>query len=98
MGEDILYAPLAHLPRSILRQRSLQKGKSSSAAVTMVLQVGQRRTMARFALGLIGALWSVLSIISPITSRSEQWEQLTQPSRCAAFPVFAHSSLSEGNI
>src|SRR5215467_5935419 len=42
-GELILYAPLAHLPKSIFRQRSLQKGKSSSLSVTIVRQVGHRR-------------------------------------------------------
>jgi hypothetical protein len=32
---------MAHLPRSIRRQRSEQKGKSSSVALTSFLQVGQ---------------------------------------------------------
>ena len=31
-GEEITYSPLAHFPRSIRRQRSLQKGKSGSVA------------------------------------------------------------------
>lgn len=38
----ITYAPLAHLPRSIERQRSLQKGKSGPADFTGFLQIGQR--------------------------------------------------------
>ena len=42
MGLEILYAPLAHLPRSRRRQRSEQKGKYSSLAVTIVRQMGQR--------------------------------------------------------
>jgi hypothetical protein len=41
-GEEITYCPLAHLPRSRVRQRSLQKGKSGSALVTGFLQIGQR--------------------------------------------------------
>ncbi len=40
MRERITYAPLAHLPRSMVRQRSLQKGNSGSRAVTAFLQVG----------------------------------------------------------
>src|SRR5208337_4118197 len=39
---------MAHLPRSILRQRSLQKGKSSSLKRTSMPQVGQRRSFADF--------------------------------------------------
>src|SRR6201993_1549150 len=41
-GEEITYWPLAHLPRSMRRQRSLQKGKSGSALLTGFLQIGQR--------------------------------------------------------
>src|ERR1019366_677882 len=44
-GDEITYAPLAHLPRSIRRQRSLQKGKSASADFTGFLQIGQRSLM-----------------------------------------------------
>src|SRR5579862_4250578 len=40
-GELILYTPVAHFPKSILRQRSLQKGKSSSVGCTSIPQVGQ---------------------------------------------------------
>src|SRR5215467_1207267 len=40
-GVEITYPPLAHLPRSIRRQRSLQKGKFSSLANTSVRHVGQ---------------------------------------------------------
>jgi hypothetical protein len=39
-GEEITYAPLAHFPKSMLRQRSLQKGKSGAPALTGFLQVG----------------------------------------------------------
>jgi len=39
---EITYLPLAHLPRSIRRQRSLQKGKFSFSRSTRVRQVGQR--------------------------------------------------------
>ena len=41
-GAEITYAPLAHFPRSIKRQRSLQKGKSASVFLTGFLQMGQR--------------------------------------------------------
>ena len=41
-GELITYWPLAHFPRSILRQRSLQKGKSAELLVAAFLQIGQR--------------------------------------------------------
>ena len=40
-GEDTTYCPLAHLPRSMRRQRSLQKGKSSAVRSTAFLQMGQ---------------------------------------------------------
>ena len=41
-GAGITYAPLAHLPRSMKRQRSLQKGKSGSVVFTVFRQMGQR--------------------------------------------------------
>src|SRR5579872_3961209 len=41
-GDEITYAPLAHLPRSIRRQRSLQNGNSGSLLFTGFLQVGHR--------------------------------------------------------
>jgi len=41
-GEEITYWPLAHLPRSMRRQRSLQKGKSGPVVFTDFLQIGQR--------------------------------------------------------
>src|ERR1035437_6379572 len=44
---------MAHLPRSILRQRSLQKGKSSSVRRTSIPQVGQRRSLTDFFLAAI---------------------------------------------
>ena len=50
MGELMTYPPEAHLPRSITRQRSEQKGKSSLPASTMVLQVGQRSVFSFFAI------------------------------------------------
>ncbi len=46
-GDEITYAPLAHFPRSIWRQWSLQKGKSGFALVTFFLQIGQRRDLTR---------------------------------------------------
>src|SRR5580704_11385384 len=46
-GDEITYAPLAHLPRSIRRQRSPQKGKSASSAFAGFLQIGQRSLMGR---------------------------------------------------
>ena len=42
------YAPLAHFPKSICLQRSLQKGKSSPLAVTSVRHVGQRKILSFF--------------------------------------------------
>src|ERR1035441_1214148 len=44
---------MAHLPRSILRQRSEQKGKSSSVKRTSIPQVGQRRSLADLFLAAI---------------------------------------------
>jgi len=46
-GDETTYPPLAHLPRSISRQRSLQKGKSASPAFAGFLQIGQRSLMER---------------------------------------------------
>src|ERR1700704_1206430 len=46
-GEGITYAPLAHLPRSMVRHRSLQKGNSASVLFTAFLQIGQRSLTAR---------------------------------------------------
>src|SRR5208282_3552836 len=46
-GDEITYPPLAHLPRSINRQRSLQKGKSASVACAGFLQIGQRSLIER---------------------------------------------------
>ena len=45
MGEEMRYAPLAHLPRSITRQRSLQKGRLGSSSSTSVWQVGHRNAV-----------------------------------------------------
>src|SRR5215469_6904656 len=42
------YPPRAHLPRSMVRQRSLQKGNSGSPARTSFLQVGHRKLRVRF--------------------------------------------------
>jgi hypothetical protein len=39
-GDDTTYFPLAHFPKSINRQRSLQKGKSSVPSATLCLHVG----------------------------------------------------------
>lgn len=49
-GDEITYLPLAQLPRSIVRQRSLQKGNSGSGAATGFLQMGQRRLTVRFSI------------------------------------------------
>jgi hypothetical protein len=54
-GEAITYAPLAHLPRSMMRQRSLQKGKSASVLFTFFLQIGQRSLTMRL-LGMAGSI------------------------------------------
>jgi len=48
MAVEITYLPLAHLPRSMVRQRSLQKGKSSLKRVTRVRQIGQRSELVFF--------------------------------------------------
>ena len=45
-GEETLYSPEAHLPRSIRRQRPEQKGTSSLLRSTGFLQMGQRRGFA----------------------------------------------------
>ena len=42
-GDEMTYPPLAHFPRSIKRQRSLQKGNSGSLLLTVFLQVGHFR-------------------------------------------------------
>jgi hypothetical protein len=39
-GDETTYWPLAHFPRSISRQRSLQKGKSAAVLSTGFLQIG----------------------------------------------------------
>jgi hypothetical protein len=54
-GEEITYWPLAHLPRSMVRHRSLQKGNSGSAFLTGFLQIGQRR-LGDLGIGLIGMI------------------------------------------
>src|SRR5258708_29744350 len=41
-GVEITYFPVVHLPRSMVRQRSLQNGKVSSPASTSLRQTGQR--------------------------------------------------------
>jgi hypothetical protein len=41
MGEGIAYFPVAQLPRSMIRQRSLQKGNSGASGATSFLQMGQ---------------------------------------------------------
>ena len=46
-GEETTYPPLAHFPKSIMRQRSLQKGKSVSVLFTAFLQMGQRSLRVR---------------------------------------------------
>lgn len=56
MGDDILYSPLAHLPRSIVRQRSLQKGNSASDLSTSLRQIGQRKLMIFFLAGIVNSL------------------------------------------
>jgi hypothetical protein len=48
IGVEMTYPPLAHFPKSISRQRSLQKGTFSEPASTSVRQVGQRSDRAFF--------------------------------------------------
>jgi len=48
IGVEMTYPLLAHLPRSITRQRSLQKGKSASVGSTILRHVGQRRVFVFF--------------------------------------------------
>src|ERR1700732_2893473 len=60
-GDEITYPPLAHLPRSIRRQRSLQKGKSASVAFVGFLQIGHRSLMER----LRGILFIVETGLAP---------------------------------
>ena len=52
MAVEITYAPLAHLPKSISRQRSLQKGKSGSPRWTSFRHVGQRSVLERFGISI----------------------------------------------
>src|SRR4029077_14067869 len=61
-GDEITYAPLAHLPRSIRRQRSLQKGKSVSVAFVGFLQIGHRSLMGRLR-GIFGGLSMAQTVI-----------------------------------
>ena len=49
-GDGITYWPLAHLPRSMVRQRSLQKGNSGSELFTGFLQIGQRNLTVGLAI------------------------------------------------
>jgi hypothetical protein len=42
------YPPLAHLPKSMVRQRSLQNGNSGSLFSTILRQMGQRRLRTDF--------------------------------------------------
>jgi len=46
-GDEMTYPPLAHFPRSMVRQRSLQKGKSGFFPATAFLQTGHRSFGAR---------------------------------------------------
>src|SRR4029077_6795395 len=55
-GDEMTYPPLAHLPRSIRRQRSLQKGNSASLLVTCFLQMGH------FSL-ILRAMWLSYTIL-----------------------------------
>jgi hypothetical protein len=46
-GSEITYSPLAHAPRSAIRQRSLQKGNWRSVVESVGLrQMGQRQRIA----------------------------------------------------
>ena len=47
-GVEITYPPLAHLPRSIVRHRSLQNGNSGSSFRTSLRQVGHRKLFSFF--------------------------------------------------
>lgn len=47
-GAEITYSPLAHLPKSMMRQRSLQNGKSGSVPFTTFLQMGHPSFAVRF--------------------------------------------------
>src|SRR5580658_8480031 len=54
---------MAHLPRSMRRQRSLQKGKSSPVALTSAPQVGHLRDLilAAFFAGIKGSMrWRLI--------------------------------------
>jgi hypothetical protein len=57
VGEEITYAPLAHLPKSISRQRSLQKGKSGSVFPTGFLQTGQSSWTTRLRAMVLRRFW-----------------------------------------
>jgi len=57
VGEEITYAPLAHLPKSISRQRSLQKGKSGSVFSTGFLQTGQSSLTTRLRAMVLKRFW-----------------------------------------
>src|ERR1700691_2158283 len=52
-GDEIRYTPLAHFPKSMVLQCSLQKGKSASFTVTICPHVGQRRLLSFLPEGLI---------------------------------------------
>jgi hypothetical protein len=64
IGVEITYPPLAHLPRSIKRQRSLQKGNPGSERKTILRQVGQRklRTLLAMARDLLKYLDAAVGI------------------------------------
>src|SRR6202030_3671146 len=74
-GDEITYAPLAHLPRSIRRQRSLQKGKSASSAFAGFLQIGQRSLMGRL-LDILVIAETGLSPSSETRQAASLWENL----------------------
>src|ERR1700735_3187393 len=59
-GDDMRYTPLAHFPRSMVLQWSLQKGKSASFTVTSCPHVGQRRLLSFFPEGLISHFLDVI--------------------------------------
>lgn len=46
-GDETTYPPLAHFPKSIVLQRSLQKGKSAAVFVTGFLQIGHLSSSVR---------------------------------------------------
>src|ERR1700682_1523701 len=67
---------MAHLPRSMRRQRSLQNGKSSSAVFTSFLQVGQWSglILGVFAIGFCRLEY--LDSSSPIFAVSQRYIHL----------------------